>query len=87
MAYRDPRMNPDNAPEKKELYKTKLQGLTDVELFSDTKEKIWFSAFASNNPASCYHWQCDYTYDEWVRRKGNSDEYGRAHAQVVRENT
>jgi hypothetical protein len=63
MAYRDPRMNPDNAPEKKELYKTKLQGLTDVELFSD------------------------YTYDEWVRRKGNSDEYGRAHAQVVRENT
>jgi hypothetical protein len=60
--------NPSNTPEKKAEYKAKLQRLTDDELYQETKDKIWFSAYANNNPHSCYHWQCDYTYDEWTRR-------------------
>ena len=74
------RINPDNAPEKKEEYKVRLQAMADEELFKETKMKIWLSAYAANNPISCYHWQCDYTYDEWKRRD-KIDQYGVAHSQ------
>lgn len=77
--------NPDNAPAKQEEYKVKLQAMTDQDLFTKTKEMIYWSAWANNNPISCFHWQCDYTYDEWNRRKGNTDEYARAHKAVMRE--
>jgi len=46
------------------------------------KKYIWLSAFANNNHRSDYHWQCDATYDEWKRRKGNTDMYGKAHKEV-----
>lgn len=78
------RENPDNAPEKQTAYKKKLEGMTEEDLFKETKNKIWFSAYASNNPRSCFHWQCDATYSEWARR-GKDKEYGRAHKQVMRE--
>ncbi len=78
------RDNPDNAPEKKEAYKLKLQSMDNDKLFDETKSKIWLSAYANDNPRSCYHWQCDYTYDEWVRREGNSEQYGKAHKEVMR---
>lgn len=77
------RLNPDNAPEKKEAYKAKLQAMDDKALFDECKDRIWFSAYASNNPYSCYHWQCDYTYSECERR-GKGDIYSRAHEQVSR---
>jgi len=80
------RANPDNAPEKKEAYKAKLQAMSDEELFKETKDKIYWSAWADNNPISCFHWQCDYTYDEWNRRKGNTDEYAYAYKKVMWEN-
>lgn len=73
--------NSDNSPEKKKEYKTKLQGMSDSDLFSETKNKIWLSAFASNNRHSCYHWQCDYTYGEWKRR-GKVEQYSAAYEQV-----
>jgi hypothetical protein len=78
------RENPDNAPEKKEAYKAKLQSMSDENLFKETKDKIWLSAYANNNPRSCFHWQCDFTYDEWQRRDGDSQRYGIAHKQVMR---
>ena len=73
--------NPDNAPEKQVAYVEKLKGMTDEALFKETKDKIWFSAFANNNPHSCYHWQCDATYSEWCNRD-KVDEYSRAHDEV-----
>jgi hypothetical protein len=75
--------NPSNAPEKQVEYKAKLQAMSDNDLYKETKDKIWFSAYASNNPRSCFHWQCDATYDEWQRRKGNTNEYRRAHKEVM----
>lgn len=79
--------NPSNTPEKQAEYRSRLQGLLKDDLFQETKDKIWLSSYANNNSNSCYHWQCDFTYDEWKRRDGNADEYSRAHAQVVREAT
>jgi len=75
------RFNPDNTPDKKEAYKAKILVMTDEELFGETEKKIWLSAFAANNPISCYHWQCDDTYTEWVRR-GKVDQYDRAHKRA-----
>lgn len=77
-------MNPDNAPEKKAEYKAKLEAMDDATLYAKTKEMVWLSAYANNNPRSCYHWQCDYTYDEWQRR-GKVEQYGKAHAETVKE--
>lgn len=79
------RTNPDNAPEKKEEYRLKLETLTDEELYKQCRSVIWFSAFAANNPISCYHWQCDYAYSECTRR-GNEDIYARAHKDEMRAN-
>ena len=84
MAYRDPKSNPDNAPKKQEAYKLKLQAMNVEDLYKETKDKIWLSSYANNNPASCYHWQCDATYTEWNRR-GEAEQYGRAHDEMKRE--
>lgn len=79
------RDNPDNAPEKKAEYKAKLEAMSDHDLFKETKDKIWLSAYAGNNPRSCYHWQCDATWAEWSRRNnGNTEQYAEAHRQVMR---
>ena len=80
--------NPSNAPEKQEAYKAKLAAMTDEELFAEAKDKIWLSAYAANNPISCFHWQCDATYDESTkRRNGNSEEsiYSRAHKAAMHD--
>lgn len=66
-------------------YLTKLIKMSDEELFTETKEKIWLSAYAANNGRSDYHWHCDGTYDEW-RRRGKDNQYDKAHKQVVAEN-
>ncbi len=62
----------------------KLVSKDDDKLFEETKNKIWLSAFASNNPRSDYHWHCDATYDEWQRRKGSTEMYSKAHKEVSR---
>ncbi len=77
------RDNPDNAPHKQTEYRSRLEAMDDAKLFEETKDKIWLSAYAANNPRSCYHWQCDATYDEWDRR-GKTDQYDQAHKQVSR---
>lgn len=62
-----------------------LPAMTDAELTEATKQYIWLSAFANNNPRSAYHPMCDATADEWARR-GNPDGYSRAHDAVVAAN-
>jgi hypothetical protein len=79
-----PRRNPDNDQAKKQAYREKLKGMTVAELHKETKDKIWFSAYAASNTISCYHWQCDFAYEEWVRRDGNADGYSKAHKEVMR---
>lgn len=76
----------DNSGREKTVHLSRVIEMTDDELYEETKSKIWLSAFASNNPRSDYHWHCDFTYDEWVRRKGNSDMYGKAHKEVSADN-
>jgi len=73
--------NPDNAPAKKVEYNLRLTAMSDEALYKETKDKIWLSAYANNNPRSCYHWQCDDTYTEWKRR-GKVEQYSRAHTEV-----
>lgn len=65
----------------KEEYAVRLQGLTDAELQKEAENYIWLSAFASNNRRSAYHWMCDATYDEAVRR-GKEEIYSKAHRKA-----
>ena len=69
--YSNPRMD----------YVNKIQAMNDERLFNETKSNIWLSAYASNNPRSDYHWQCDLMYSEWERR-GKMEKYGEAHKEV-----
>jgi hypothetical protein len=78
------RENPDNAPEKQAAYKIRIEGLTDDQITAELDMKLWLSAFANNNPISCYHWQTDALYSECERR-GKPKLYSRAHAKLMRE--
>lgn len=58
----------DNYGKPKSDYIEKIRCMDKDVLFQETKQKIWLSAYANNNPRSDYHWQCDACYDEWVNR-------------------
>lgn len=62
-------------------YTKKLIDLTDNELLAECESMIWLSAYANNNPRSCYHWQCDLCYDECMRRN-KPEIYKKAHKQA-----
>lgn len=82
--YEAPLSNPDNAAAKQREYVRKLTAMNDDELYDECRSKIWLSAFASNNPRSCYHWQCDACYDE-CQRRGKVDEiYSKAHKDEMK---
>ncbi len=53
----------------------------DAEFIRITEDRIWLSAYASNNPRSDYHWQAEACYDEAVRR-GNIDLYYKAYERA-----
>ena len=74
--------NPDNALAKQDEYKAKLVAMTDAQLYDECGSNIWLSAYANNNPISCYHWQCDACYDESQRRE-DKEIYSRAHKAQV----
>ena len=59
----------DNYGNPKSEYIAKIVGMTDAELLKEAKDKIWLSAYASNNPRSDYHWHADAIYDECKRRE------------------
>lgn len=59
----------DNYGRPKIDYLKKLVLMTDKELQDESENKIFLSAYASNNPRSDYHWHCDACYDECKRRK------------------
>jgi hypothetical protein len=72
----------DNYGMPKQEYLDRLSALSDDLLFSETKDKIWLSAYASNNPRSDFHWQCDACYNEWKKRN-NLNRYDEAHKAVM----
>lgn len=67
--YPAPLSNPDNSPAKQEEYCRKISEMDDAALLREVESKVWLSAFASNNPRSCYHWHADALYDEAERRQ------------------
>lgn len=73
----------DNHGQPKSAYIERLAAMTEQELRKACSDKIWLSAYASNNPRSDYHWQCDAVYDECVRR-GRVDIYSEEHAKLCR---
>jgi hypothetical protein len=58
----------DNYGQPKNKYVEKISVMDYNELLDETKDKIWLSAYANNNPRSDYHWQVDACYDEWKKR-------------------
>lgn len=70
----------DNYGKPRQQYFDKIAAMTDDELHRETRQKIWLSAYASNNPRSDYHWQVDALYDEWVRR-GKPEGYSAAYEE------
>lgn len=73
-----PKGNYDNP---KVDYMQKVALMNEDDLFAETKSKIWLSAYASNNPRSDYHWQCDFCYDLLSLRSKESV-YKKAHKEV-----
>lgn len=73
----------DNYGRPKMEYVNKISKMTDEELHNETKNKIWLSAYANNNPRSDYHWHVDALYDEWIKRD-NRDGYKKAYDEVLK---
>lgn len=71
----------DNNGRPKTAYFEKLLAMKSETLFRETKEKIWLSAYASNNPRSDYHWQVDACYMVYQLR-GDEHAYKQAFRQV-----
>lgn len=76
--YPAPLTNPDNSREKQDAYFTKLNAMNDVDLQREAEHVIWLSAFAANNPRSCYHWQADACFDE-AEMRGKPEIYKQAY--------
>ncbi len=74
----------DNYGNPKQKFLDELRSLDDANLRKKCSEYIWLSAYASNNPRSDYHWQCDACYDE-CQRRDKSNIYSEEHAKLVAE--
>jgi len=72
----------DNYDKPKTEYLEKLVAMDREELFEETKNKIWLSAYAANNSKSDYHWQCTACYE--VAKKFE-DLYDLAHKSVSKQ--
>ena len=73
----------DNNGKPKAEYLAKIAAMDDAVLEKETQDKIWFSAYASNNPHSDFHWHCDVCYDE-CQKRGKQDIYQRAYDYHVK---
>jgi hypothetical protein len=81
--YPAPISNPDNSGKAQRAYVLKIAEMSNEDLGRECGSMIYMSAFAANNPRSCYHWQCDACYDECKRRK-REDIYSEAHKGMMR---
>lgn len=74
----------DNDGRPKREFLERLKAMGGGELRAKASELIWLSAYASNNPRSDFHWQCDAVYDECSRR-GKTEIYAEEHRKLVEE--
>lgn len=65
----------DNYGKPKQDYVDHIASMDMDKLKKETKDKIWLSAFANNNPRSDYHWHVDVCYDELMKRTGDDKVY------------
>lgn len=73
----------DNYGKPKIDYLNKLKEMTIEQLKKETKDKLWLSAYAHNNPRSDYHWNVDACYDELMNRTGNDEMYSKCYQYVM----
>jgi hypothetical protein len=73
----------DNYRKPKSEYVQKIHDMADQQLMEETKNVIWLSGYANNNPRADYHWQVDICYDEWLLRD-KSDWYQKAYDSVLK---
>ena len=64
----------DNYGKPRSEYLSRIAAMDDAALLEETEQKIWLSAYASNNRRSDYHWHVDVCYSEWSFR-GKEDQY------------
>jgi hypothetical protein len=74
----------DNYGRPKQEFIDKISDMNDEQLFKETKQYIWLSACANNNPRSDYHWMADATYQEWNNRN-KLEKYTEAYEAVKKE--
>lgn len=74
----------DNYGKPRLLYYWRIWLMSDQDLFRETKNKIWLSAYANNNPRSDYHWHVSACYEEWDRRH-QSEKYKEAYEETYAE--
>lgn len=58
----------DNDKKPRQAYADRLSAMTEIELFKETEQAIWLSAYANNNPRSDYHWHASACWGEAERR-------------------
>ena len=71
----------DNYKRPKSEYFEKVLGMNADDFSREIRNKIWLSAYASNNPRSDYHWQVDGLYDICSMR-GTPEIYKEAYRHV-----
>jgi hypothetical protein len=76
----------DNYGKPKSDYLAKIALFDEARLYDECRDKIWFSAYAANNPKSDFHWHCDACYDECVKRDKVDEIYSQAYEDVMKAN-
>jgi hypothetical protein len=71
----------DNYGNKRQDFADKLAASDESAFIYLAEQRIWLSAYASNNPRSDYHWQADACYDE-ANRRGKIELYRKAWEQA-----
>lgn len=58
----------DNYGKPRQEFVDEIAAMSDGDFVARARQRIWLSAYASNNPRSDYHWQADACYSEAERR-------------------
>ena len=75
----------DNYKRNKSVYINKLFNLSMEQLKKETEDKIFLSAYASNNIRSDYHWHVDACSDVLFSRTNSDTLYIECYKNVVKE--
>jgi len=72
----------DNYGHPRQEFADKIAAASEVVFVQMAENRIWLSAYASNNPRSDYHWQADACADE-AERRGKPDLYRQAWSRAA----